>query len=462
MSAPSDAKVPKMSSSDKECMSLDIQKALEDIEDCQSTLEDLSDKASGEIMQVELKYIQLKRPHFDKRNEIISRIDHFWITSLLNHPKLANIVEADEEECLRHLKQINFEEFPDMRTGFSVHFHFEENPFFSNQVLTKSFHLSPKAGQKSSNSTEISWKPSKSGGLNLLQQHTERALKGHGRTFFSWFVEVTEASRDRIIKMLKDDIWPNPLQYFLAADVDENGFTDSDSYDDDDIPVQNIEDDSVVIVGDDDSDDDDVYEVEDDSKLSMEDSENDDDDGDDDGLDSAQELEETVESIEVEDDEFDEDDDDDEDAIHVLDSDSDPEVHEITDTPDKPPTEKDSIDRIMAAAMLDFSEAERLESNTPSVVDKKDNSALTVEEEIEKIKGNSDKTVVETGEGNSQGGKSESDGKDCGAEKNVNGEGSSDKGGEQGVESSNEEEGKEKPNNNKKAPSRKRPLDTAD
>lgn len=48
---------------------------------------------------------------------------------------------------------------------------------------------------------------------------------------------------------------------------------------------------------------DDVYEVEDDSKLSMEDSENDDDDYEDE-LDSAQELEETVESIEVEDDDF--------------------------------------------------------------------------------------------------------------------------------------------------------------
>lgn len=56
--------------------------------------------------------------------------------------------------------------------------------------------------------------------------------------------------------MLKDDIWPNPLQYFLAADMDENGLTDSNSDDDNDnVPVQNIEDDSVVIVGDDDSDD---------------------------------------------------------------------------------------------------------------------------------------------------------------------------------------------------------------
>ena len=48
--------------------------------------------------------------------------------------------------------------------------------------------------------------------------------------------------------MIKDDLWPNPLQYYLASDieVEANGVES----DDDDI----MEDDSVVIVGDDDDD----------------------------------------------------------------------------------------------------------------------------------------------------------------------------------------------------------------
>jgi hypothetical protein len=57
--------------------------------------------------------------------------------------------------------------------------------------------------------------------------------------------------------MIKDDLWPNPLQYYLASDieVEENG-VDSDGDDDNDDQI--MEDDSVVIVGDDDDDDDEV------------------------------------------------------------------------------------------------------------------------------------------------------------------------------------------------------------
>lgn len=55
--------------------------------------------------------------------------------------------------------------------------------------------------------------------------------------------------------MIKDDLWPNPLQYFLASDieVEENGVTDSE---DDEHHI--IEDDSIVIVGDDDDDEDEL------------------------------------------------------------------------------------------------------------------------------------------------------------------------------------------------------------
>ena len=54
--------------------------------------------------------------------------------------------------------------------------------------------------------------------------------------------------------MLKDDIWPNPLQYYLSPEV--NGVSDDSSSE------SNEElDDSVVVVGDDDDDDDGMFNV---------------------------------------------------------------------------------------------------------------------------------------------------------------------------------------------------------
>jgi hypothetical protein len=50
------------------------------------------------------------------------------------------------------------------------------------------------------------------------RSHKEASL------FFSWFNDHTDASGDDFGEVIKDDIWPNPLQYFLKEDdeLDEN------------------------------------------------------------------------------------------------------------------------------------------------------------------------------------------------------------------------------------------------
>ena len=35
-------------------------------------------------------------------------------------------------------------------------------------------------------------------------------------TFFNWFSE-TDSSSDPVAEIIKDDIWPNPLQFFLVS-----------------------------------------------------------------------------------------------------------------------------------------------------------------------------------------------------------------------------------------------------
>ena len=36
-------------------------------------------------------------------------------------------------------------------------------------------------------------------------------------SFFSWFSDHSEAAADELGEVIKDDIWPNPLQYFLVS-----------------------------------------------------------------------------------------------------------------------------------------------------------------------------------------------------------------------------------------------------
>ena len=69
--------------------------------------------------------------------------------------------------------------------------------------------------------------------------------RGHdeGSLFFAWFNDLSEASADDFGEVIKDDIWPNPLQYYLAQDTEgedgddvegENEGDDDDGDDDDD------------------------------------------------------------------------------------------------------------------------------------------------------------------------------------------------------------------------------------
>lgn len=196
---------------------------------------------------------------------------------------------------------VEVEEFEDIKSGYKITFKFSTNPYFSNTCLTKEFHLAT-TGDPASKSTDIEWKDGMDLTKRAQQQQSlnRKRRRGVTRTFFQWFLDNTDPSADDVAEVIKDDMWPNPLQYYLAPDIDvgENGVSD----DDDD-----EHDDSVVVLEDDDDDEEDgmeedeVYEVDDD-----------DDDEEYDELDETDPLVQTVYSV---------DNDDITDDIEVLDSD---------------------------------------------------------------------------------------------------------------------------------------------
>uniref|UniRef100_A0A4D5R943 DNA replication factor/protein phosphatase inhibitor SET/SPR-2 n=1 Tax=Scolopendra viridis TaxID=118503 RepID=A0A4D5R943_SCOVI len=238
----------------------ETQKALEEIDACQNEIDALNEKASEEILKVEQKYNKLRKPFFEKRNEIIKKIPNFWVTAFVNHPQISAILEEEEEECLHYLTKLEVEEFEDIKSGYRIKFYFDENPYFENDILTKEFHLGSSVltvGDPASQSTPIKWKE----GMDLTKRHQEkqqqmknsRKRTHQPRTFFTWFTDHGDPSADDIAEVIKDDMWPNPLQYFLVPDIEvENGLEgDEDDSEEDEV------DDSVVVVEEDEEGDDD-------------------------------------------------------------------------------------------------------------------------------------------------------------------------------------------------------------
>ena len=205
------AKKPKIDESmEEKDFDEETQKALEEIDASQNEIDVLNEKASEEILKVEQKYNKLRRPFYDKRNEIIQRIPKFWLTAFINHPQISSIIEEDEEDALQYLNKLEVEEYEDIKSGYRIKLHFAQNPYFENEVLTKEFQLGS-SGDPASVSTAIQWKE----GHDLAAKAAMKAATAKGgrkrvletRTFFTWFCDNSDPSVDDVAEVIKDDMW---------------------------------------------------------------------------------------------------------------------------------------------------------------------------------------------------------------------------------------------------------------
>lgn len=201
---------------------LTTKETLECISEVQSEIDRLNENASEEIINVEKKYNKLRRPVFEQREKYVANIANFWLTSMLNHPGIANMITEDDAEILRYLKNMRIEEHDDIKSGYKVTLQFESNPYFQNDVLEKDNSLTEE-GDAESTWTEIKWKD---------ESTAKKFDTSSDDSFFGWFQKEIDSDMDDLGDMLKDDLWPNPLQYYEAAPDDDE---DADEDDDDDL-----------------------------------------------------------------------------------------------------------------------------------------------------------------------------------------------------------------------------------
>lgn len=75
-------KVAKLNHEEKEERFVDTeyQDIVEQIDGVQNQIDALNEQASEEILQVEQKYNNLRKPFFSSRADLISKIPKFWVT----------------------------------------------------------------------------------------------------------------------------------------------------------------------------------------------------------------------------------------------------------------------------------------------------------------------------------------------------------------------------------------------
>ncbi|KAF1537331.1 Testis-specific Y-encoded-like protein 5, partial [Eudyptes schlegeli] len=214
------------------------------LEAVQLELEAVEEQAARAFRRLRAKFWLRRRPHLQRRNRLIQHIPGFWVTAFLNHPQLSAMISDRDEDALSYMTSLQVEEFGQARPGCRIRFFFSVNPYFQNDVVAKEFVRGP-SGHLVSHSTPIRW----------WQGQDPRARPHKGppapRSFFAWFGDHSFPAGDRIAEIIKEELWPNPLQFYLLGEGAE-GTPESESGED-----------CVVIV----DDDEDVQEIPDDGKV---------------------------------------------------------------------------------------------------------------------------------------------------------------------------------------------------
>ncbi|VUZ45098.1 unnamed protein product [Hymenolepis diminuta] len=196
---------------------------LESVDAVQEAIDSLNKKASVEILKVEQKYNKLRKPHYERRAQLLAKVPIFWQTVFINHRHMRKLVTEDDQKVLTFLRAVEVQEFEDITSGYKINFFFDENEWFTNDCLTREYHVGEK-GEPIVTSTKINWKP----GMSLFEspdngkkQSEDDELQSRSG-FFSWFEFERSAVGDVIGDYIKDELWPNPLQYFLNPEPDSD------------------------------------------------------------------------------------------------------------------------------------------------------------------------------------------------------------------------------------------------
>lgn len=180
----------------------------------------------------------------------VKGVPEFWSKVFMNSDIGPELIQPHDEESLKALVNITTEDFDDGKDedksrGFRIHFHFSDNDFFTNKVLTKTYYVDEDDNMDSYDGTEIQWKEGKNLTKKIVikkQKHksgkqTRQVKKEEPQdSFFNFFNPLEKPDDDaddmemeefeqlldtdfEIAQVIKENIIPNAIDYFLGENM---------------------------------------------------------------------------------------------------------------------------------------------------------------------------------------------------------------------------------------------------
>lgn len=181
------------------------------LEAIQMELDTVNAQADRAFQQLEQKYGRMRRHYLERRNYIIQNIPGFWMTAFRNHPQLSAMIRGQDAEMLRYVTNLEVKELRHPKTGCKFKFFFRRNPYFRNKLIVKEYEVRA-SGRVVSLSTPIIWRRGREP-QSFIRRNQDLIC-----SFFTWFSDHSLPESDRIAEIIKEDLWPNPLQYYLSRE----------------------------------------------------------------------------------------------------------------------------------------------------------------------------------------------------------------------------------------------------
>jgi nucleosome assembly protein 1-like 1 len=204
----------------------------------------------------------------DVEEKDIKGVPEFWLTIFKNVDMLQEMVQEYDEPVLQKLTDITVT-FSEAPMGFTLHFYFAPNDYFSNTVLTKEYEMKCEPSEDDPFSFEgpeifkckgctINWKEGKNLTVKTVKKKQKHKSKGNVRTitkqvkndsFFNFFdpppipddpnADIDPETQDlltadfEIGHYIRDRIIPRAVLFFTGEALEEDDFDEEDEEEED-------------------------------------------------------------------------------------------------------------------------------------------------------------------------------------------------------------------------------------
>merc|ERR1719210_937206 len=230
----------------------------DDEEDEEELAGDMKDKAK----------LEDEKAKKEKEEKEMKGVPEFWLTIFKNVDMLQEMVQEADEPLLHKLTDITVT-FSEQPMGFTLHFYFAPNDYFSNLILTKEYEMKCEPSEDDPFSFEgpeifkckgctINWKEGKNLTVKTVKKKQEHKSKGNVRTitkqvkndsFFNFFdpppipddpnADIDPETQDlltadfEIGHYIRDRIIPRAVLFFTGEALEEDEFDDEDEEEED-------------------------------------------------------------------------------------------------------------------------------------------------------------------------------------------------------------------------------------